>query len=348
MKVSDFGTIDDQKIKLYTLTNQQGMEVQITNYGGIIKSIKVPDRAGKFENVTLGFDNFPSYLNADYFFGALIGRYGNRIAYGKFSLNGDNYILATNNGSNHLHGGNKGFDKVIWAANEKIKGQIVGVQLTYMSKDMEEGYPGNLEVIVHYWLTNENELKIHYKAKSDKTTICNLTNHAYFNLAGKDSVLNHELMINADYYTPVDKTLIPTGKLEKVEGSPFDFRTAKPILSQINENHSQLKIGNGYDHNFVLNKKSKGLELAASLYEPNSGRFMEVFTEEPGIQFYTSNFLDCGIVGSENKIYTEHYAVCLETQHFPDSPNQADFPSITLNAGELYETTTIYKFSVKA
>ncbi|PYV05064.1 MAG: galactose-1-epimerase [Acidobacteria bacterium] len=341
-----FGKTPDQKvIDLYTLTNAHGVEARITNYGGILVSLKAPDRNGKLADVVLGFDGPEGYLkNNTPYFGAVIGRYGNRIAKGRFSLNGREYRLALNNGENHLHGGIKGFDKVVWGAREVKRGPALA--LNYVSKDGEEGYPGNLSVSVVYTLTDNNELKIEYSATADKATILNLTNHTYFNLAGEGSILNHEVMINADRFTPVDQGLIPTGELRSVKGTPMDFTQPAAIGARIEQQDEQLLLGKGYDHNFVLNGGGAPA-LAARVYEPVSGRVLEVYTTEPGVQFYTGNFLDGSIKGKGGQVYQRRYGFCLETQHFPDSPNKPDFPSTVLKPGEKYATTTIFKFSAK-
>lgn len=349
MKKTAFGkTADGQQVDLYTLTNSKGMEVAITNYGGIVVSLKAPGRGGQFADVVLGFDSLDGYLQGHPYFGAIIGRYGNRIAKGRFKLNGVEYKLATNNGENHLHGGIKGFDKVVWEARDVSTPQAAALELKYTSKDGEEGYPGNLAVTVVYTLTEDNELKIDYSATTDKDTVVNLTNHSYFNLAGEGNgdILGHEMMINADAFTPVDAGLIPTGELKKVEGTPFDFRKPVAIGARINADDQQIRYGKGYDHNFVLNRKGSGLELAARVVEPKSGRVMEVLTTEPGIQFYSGNFLDGSVKGKGGKAYQHRYGFCLETQHFPDSPNKPKFPSTVLKPGEKYQTTTVYRFSV--
>lgn len=345
MKTSFGQTPDGENVDLYTLTNAGGMEVKIMNYGGIITSIQVPDKAGKLGEISLGYDNFQGYLDQGSYFGALIGRYGNRIAKGRFSLNGETYSLAANNGVNHLHGGTKGFDKVMWEVEPQPASNAL--VLRYLSVDGEEGYPGNLSVKVTYTLAEENELRIDYEATTDKSTIVNLTNHAYFNLkdGGATAILDHEMMINADRFTPVDETLIPTGELREVTGTPFDFRESTAIGARISDDDSQLKMGLGYDHNYVLNGGGS-LSLAARVYEPTTGRVMEVFTTEPGVQFYSGNFLTGGI-SSRGAIYGRRHAFCLETQHFPDSPNQPDFPSVVLNPGETYTTTTVYQFATK-
>lgn len=344
-------TTDFDSIKLYHLKNKSGTEIKITNYGATVTSIKVADRNGDFADIALGYDRVEDYINAvdKPYFGSIVGRYGNRIAKGEFTLDGNTYSLATNNGVNHLHGGVIGFDKVVWDA-KAIKGKgFSGVELTYLAKDREEGYPGNLDIKVTYKLTDDNELAIDYYAVTDKATPVNLTNHTYFNLAGEGNgtILGQELMINADNYTPVDETLIPLGKNVSVKGTPFDFTTAKKIGRDIAKKNKQLKFGGGYDHNFVLNKKTDGMTLAASVYEPSSGRFMEVLTEEPGIQFYCGNFLDGRLKGKSGGPYVYRGGFCLETQHYPDSPNQANFPSTILRPGQTYKTKTVYRFSVK-
>ncbi|HKO79469.1 MAG TPA: aldose epimerase family protein [Chitinophagaceae bacterium] len=338
-----FGTYDGENIIKYTLINPSGMQVSILNYGGTITDIITPDKAGNKENVVLSFDSLSGYLQkGNPFFGSLIGRYGNRIANAKFTLDGKTYTLAANNNGNSLHGGNKGYDKVVWNA-EKLAGDS-SLQLTYTSKDGEEGYPGNLSIKVIYTLTSANELKIDYTATTDKATPVNLTNHAYYNLsAGKDStILGHELSINADKYTEVNDNLIPTGKLPDVKGGPMDFTTAKLIGKDIQQ------VKGGYDHNWILNKKGNDLEKVAALYHPASGRFMEVWTTEPGLQFYSGNFLDGTLTNTRGGArYVKHAALCLETQHYPDSPNQPAFPNTILKPGETYRQTTVYKFSTR-
>ncbi|HWP46191.1 MAG TPA: aldose epimerase family protein [Candidatus Limnocylindrales bacterium] len=342
-------TPDGTPVDLYTLTNDNGMVVKITNYGGTVTSLIVPDRNGKMGDVVLGYDNLDGYLKNNPYFGCIIGRYANRIAKGRFVLNGVEYKLAQNNGENHLHGGIKGFDKVVWNAKEVKAGNGVGVELSYLSKDGEEGYPGNLSVTVTYVLTNNNELKINYLATTDKDTVVNLTHHSYFNLAGagEGDILGHELMINADKFTPVDKTLIPTGELRSVKGTPMDFTQSTAIGARINQEDEQLIFGKGYDHNWVLNIVEGALTRVARVYEPKTGRVMEVFTTEPGMQFYTGNFLDGTITGKGGKVYYQRYGFCLETQHFPDSPNKPQFPSTVLKPGQTYRTTTVYQFSTK-
>lgn len=337
-------------VDLYTLTNASGAEVKITTYGGIVVSLKVPDRNGKLDDVVLGYDNLAGYLknNAAYL-GALIGRYANRIAKGRFSLNGTEYHLAQNNGENHLHGGLRGFDKVVWTGRPLKVRNGVALELTYLSKDGEEGYPGNLSVQVVYTLTDSNELRIDYSAITDRRTIVNLTHHSYFDLAGQGNgdILKHQLFINANQFTPTDAGSIPTGELRKVRGTPFDFTRPTAIGARIDQDDEQLKFGHGYDHNFVLEKNGKSLTLAARAFEPTTGRVMEVFTTEPGIQLYTGNFLDGSITGKDGKVYKQHYGFCLEAQHFPDSPNKPAFPSVVVTPGRKYAQTTIYKFSAK-
>jgi aldose 1-epimerase len=340
---SEFGTTPEGvNVDLYTLTNKNGLRARITNYGGILVSLEVPDRDGNLGDITLGYDKLDGYIANNPYFGALIGRYGNRIAKGSFTLDGVAYQLAKNNGENHLHGGLRGFDKVVWQAEPVETADAVGVKLTYLSPDGEEGYPGNLSCEVTYLLTNENELKISYTATTDKPTPINLTHHSYFNLTcGKRDILGHELTLNADRYTPVDAGLIPTGEIAPVAGTPMDFTKPKTIGAEIDQ------VPGGYDHNYVLNKADSEISLAASVYEPDSGRVMEIYTTEPGIQFYSGNFLDGTITGKGGVVYAKHYGFCLETQHFPDSPNKPDFPSTILRPGETYRHETVHKFSAK-
>ena len=349
LKTKIFGkTSDGTQVDLYTLANSKGMQVSIATLGGIVVTLEVPDRSGKIADVTLGFDSLEGYLKGHPYFGALIGRYGNRIAKGRFSLSGTEYTLARNNGENHLHGGLKGFDKVLWTAKEiqAKDGQVL--ELSYLSRDGEEGYPGNLQVTVVYTLTEANELRMDYRATTDKETVVNLTNHAYFNLAGQGAgdVLAHELFIDADRFTPVNGGLIPTGELRKVDGTPFDFRIPTPIGARIDGSDEQLVAGKGYDHNFVLKGKAGSLRLAARVREPKSGRVLEVLTVEPGLQFYSGNFLDGTLTGKAGKIYKHRYGFCLEAQHYPDSPNNPEFPSTRLRPGEAYRTTTVYRFAI--
>jgi aldose 1-epimerase len=338
-------------VELATLKNSHGLEVQAINYGGIITAIKVPDKSGAVADVVLGFDRPETYWAEPTppYFGAIVGRYGNRIAKGQFTLGGTTYKLATNNGANHLHGGVRGFDKVLWDMATKDTAEGSSVILTRTSPDGEEGYPGNLHATVTYTLTEKNELIVEYRATTDKATPINLTQHTYFNLAGEGSgdILGHQLMINADRYTPVDDTLIPTGELAPVSGTPFDFRQPTAVGARIDADHPQLKAGKGYDHNFVLNKKGPGLQLAARLTDPKSGRTLEVSTTEPGVQFYTGNFLDGTIKGKGGHVYALRGALCLETQHFPDSPNKKAFPSTILQPGKVYSSKTVMTFSAK-
>jgi aldose 1-epimerase len=348
LKKAVFGnTKDGQPVDLYTLTNAAGMEVAITNSGGVVVSIKAPDRNGKFADVVLGFDNFDAYLNNTPFFGALVGRYGNRIANARFTLDGHDYHLAPNDNGNSLHGGLKGFDKRVWQAKDATTKEVPALELAYLSKDGEEGYPGSLSVTVTYSLTPKNELKIDYAASTDKDTVLNLTNHSYFNLAGQGEgdILSHLMTINADRFTPVDATLIPTGELKSVAGTPLDFRKPTAIGARIDANDPQIKFGRGYDHNFVLNRKDGGLILAARVTEPSSGRVLEVLTTQPGLQFYTGNFLDVTVHGKAGKVYPRRSAFCMETQHFPDSPNHPDFPTTILKPGEHFQSTTVFRFS---
>lgn len=331
---------------LYTLTNANGMIVKISTLGGVITEIHTPDRNGQLADICLGFDDSAAYLGESHYFGALIGRYGNRIANGRFALDGETHQLDVNNGINHLHGGQDGFHRRLWEAESFATPKSAGLILSYLSPDGEQGYPGNLEVTVIYELRNDNELRIAFHAISDKATPVNLTNHAYFNLAGQGDILAHELTIVADAYTPVDSGLIPTGELPPVAGTPFDFRTPHAIGARIDADDEQLRHGAGYDHNFVLNKSQTGaLELAARVRDPSSGRVLEVVTQEPGIQFYSGNFLHDGMQG-KGRIYGHRGGFCLEPQHYPDSPNQAEFPSTILRPGAEYTTVMGYRFSV--
>lgn len=343
-----------QQIETFQLKNDNGLKVEITNYGGIITKIIVPDRNGDFADIALGYNTVSEYQKATPYFGAIIGRFGNRIANGSFKLGGKTYNLVKNNEPNgiacHLHGGTKGFDKVIWNAKRINKKGEQGLTLTRRSPDGEEGYPGNLDVTVTYWLTNSNELRIEYAASTDKATPLNLTNHSYFNLKGdgNGTILDHILSLNASRYTPVDQGLIPTGELAPVDNTPFDWRTPHSIGRDIDSTHPQIVYGLGHDHNFALDKSEpKTLTLAATVYEPTSGRVMEVLTTEPGIQFYSGNFLDGSLTGKSGKPYEFRNGFCLETQHFPDSPNQPSFPSSILHPGDEYTSTTIYRFTTK-
>ncbi|MFC2084745.1 aldose epimerase family protein [Bacteroidota bacterium] len=350
IKKSSFGKLDDgSEIYLYTMTNKDNSEVQITNYGAAVVAVKVPDKKGIIEDVVLGFEKLEDYVKIRGFYGAIVGRYGNRIGKGKFTLEGKEYFLSVNDGENHLHGGIKGFDRVTWRVESFSADKNAKLRLSYLSADGEEGYPGNLKVEVVYTFTSNNELKIEYKIKTDKATVINITNHAYFNLSGnlKENILNHELMLNADYFIPVDNGLIPAGEIKSVKNTPMDFTKSHSIGDRINEENEQLKYGLGYDHNWIVKDEGKDLKLAGTLYEPKSGRFMEIYTTEPGIQFYSGNFMDGSHSGHNGIVYNYRYAMCLETQHYPDSPNHNNFPSTVLKPGEIYESTTIYKFSSK-
>lgn len=340
-------TPDGAPIALYTLGNDNGLEVKLTNYGGTIVSILAPDRHGVRADVVLGFDTLAGYLQPHPFLGALIGRYGNRIAQGKFTLNGTEYTLAQNNGPNSLHGGNRGFDKVIWQAQPYESASEVGLKLAYRSAAGEEGYPGSLDVAVVYSLTNDQALRIDYTATTEQDTIINLTNHAYFNLAGTGNILEHEVLLNANHFTPVDATLIPTGELRPVAGTPMDFTRPTAIGARIDQPDEQLSFAGGYDHNWVLNKPDGQLALAATVYEPATGRVLETLTTQPGVQFYTGNFLDGTLTGKGGQLIQQRTGFCLETQHFPDSPNQPTFPSTILSPGETYAQTTVYRFGVR-
>jgi len=343
-------TPDGQAVDLFVLTNRSGAEAAIATFGGVGVSLKVPDRNGKLGDVVLGYDSVEGYVNDKPHLGALIGRYGNRIAHAQFSLDGKTYTLAKNNGENSLHGGLKGFDKVVWSAKEIPAKDGQSLELSYLSKDGEEGFPGNLKVTVTYTLTDTNALRIDYRATTDKKTVVNLTNHSYFNLSGPGSgdILGTVLMIEADKFTPVNASMIPTGELRDVTGTPLDFRKPTAIGARIGQGDEQLKLGNGYDHNFVLRRApgEKNETLAARAVDPASGRVLEVWTTEPGVQLYTANYLD-GVKGKGGVIYNRRTAFCLETQHFPDSPNQPQFPSTVLNPGAVYHTVTTYKFSVE-
>jgi len=338
-------TSDGVQVDEVTLTNASSMEVKIITYGGIVTSIRTPDRNGEIANVVLGFSSLQDYENPHPYFGAVAGRYANRIAKAKFILDGKTYTLAQNNGENSLHGGTKGLDRRVWTVEEST----AGLALTYLSPDGEEGFPGNLVIKVVYSLNDENALQIDYTATTDTPTIINLTNHSYFNLAGEGSgsIENHHLMLNADTYLPVDASLIPTGEIAPVMGTPFDFLIAKAVGAEIRSSHPQMVIGHGYDHNFILNRAdNQSLVLAAQLSEPKSGRVLDVLTTEPGIQFYSGDFLTGELIGSSRNIYRQSDGLCLETQHFPDSPNQPHFPSTELRPGNIYQSTTIFKFSV--
>ncbi|MBN1197898.1 MAG: galactose mutarotase [Bacteroidales bacterium] len=337
-----FGSVDNKEIYLYTLTNRNGIVVKITNYGAIITQIWTPDRNGKSGDIVLGYDSLQGYIDNNPYFGAIAGRYANRISNGKFSLNGTTYNLATNDGKHHLHGGVKGFDKVVWDATEFNDSVSVGLELTYLSQDGEEGYPGNLNVKVQYILNDLNELKTIITATTDKDCPVNLCNHTYFNLTTADTnVLGHILSIVSSQLTDVNDELIPTGTMPPLAGTPMDFNTPHQIGSRMDE------VKGGYDHNYVLDKKPGDLALAATLLDPKSGREVKIYTTQPGIQFYSGNFLDGSITGKGGKVYQKHYGVCLETQHFPDSPNQPSFPNTILKPGEVYNEITVYKFKVE-
>jgi aldose 1-epimerase len=350
-KVASFGkTAKGEAVDLYTLTNDNAMVLKVTNFGATVTELHAPDRNGKMADIVLGFKDLASYLGGTPYFGCVVGRYGNRIALGKFTLDGHTYTLATNNDANHLHGGNVGYDKVVWEATPFEQADRVGVSFQYNSPDGDEGYPGLLEMTVVYTLTNANEFRIDYHATTNKATPVNLTHHSYFNLGGEGAptILDHKLMLNCKYFTPIDAGLIPTGEVRPVAGTPFDFSKPTAIGDRIEQDNEQLKFGQGYDHNFVLDKAVEGeLTLAAKVAETNSGRMMEVWTTEPGVQFYCGNFLDGTATGKAGKPYPRRSGFCLESQHFPDSPNHAHFPSTILRPGEAYDTTTVYRFSTE-
>jgi len=340
----DFGHLSDgQKVDLYVLNNPGGMKAAITNYGAILVSLEVPDKNNEYADITLGYDDLEGYLEETPYFGATVGRYANRIKGAEFTLNGKKYPLAKNDNNNHLHGGIKGFDKRVWNAEPFEKEDSAGITFRYLSPDGEEGYPGNLYCTVTYTLTENNELRIDYEAETDKATPVNLTHHSYFNLKGQGNgdILGHELFLNADKYTPVDKELIPTGEILSVKDTPLDFTEPEAVGERIE------KVPGGYDHNFVLKGEQGTLRLAARVFEPESGRVMEIHTTEPGIQFYSGNFLDGTLKGKSGKIYEKHYGFCLEPQHFPDSPNHPEFPSTILEPGDKYSTATVFRFSLK-
>jgi aldose 1-epimerase len=338
-------TADGTAVAIFTLTNRHGMVVRAMTYGGIITSIRVPDRHGAFADVVLGFDTLEPYLGRHPYFGAIVGRYGNRIGGARFSLDGQTYTLAANNGVNHLHGGARGFDKHVWEA--RVLADVVGVELSRTSPDGEEGYPGTLAARVRYTLTDANALVIDYGATTDKATPVNLTQHTYYNLAGTGDILGHQVTLHADRFTPIDAGLIPTGQLAAVEGTPFDFRTATAVGARIDQEDAQLKNGLGYDHNFVLNRTGGGLQPAAQVVEPASGRVLDVSTTEPGVQFYSGNFLDGSLAGKGGVVYQRRTGLCLETQHFPDSPNQPQFPSTILRPGSTYRSQTVLTFGTR-
>jgi len=347
---AEFGkTPDGKAVYVYTLKNAKGMEVEALTFGGIIRSLRVPDRFGRVDDVVLGFDSLDGYLKNPAYFGGIIGRYANRIARGKFVLDGKTYELAVNNAPNHLHGGIKGFDKVVWGAESFKKDKSVGVVLTYSSPDGEEGYPGTVDLRVTYTLDAHNTFTVDYEAKTDAPTPLNLTQHSYFNLAGEGSgdVLGHVVLLTAGHLTPIDSMLIPTGQIRSVAGTPFDFRTPHAIGERIEANNEQLRFGNGYDHNFQLDRDGPGIVLAAHVEEPTSGRILEVFTTEPGVQFYTGNFLDGTLIGKSGEPYGKRSGFCLETQHFPDSPNHPEFPTTILRPGETFRSQTVFAFAAR-
>lgn len=346
---SRLGIREGRPVNLYKLTNAHGLEVDAMNYGGIIMSIRVPDKNGKFADIVLGHENMEGYIPNPTYFGAIVGRYANRIANGEFTFDGKTYHLPKNDGPNTLHGGTtRTFDKVVWDA-QPLKGKT-GVTFTYLSKDGDDGFPGNLTVKVTYTLNNDNELIVDYEATTDKATPINVSQHSYFNLKGEGNgdILDHEIMINADKFTPVDQNLIPTGELWPVKGTPFDFTTPTKIGAHIEDHYEQLTLGHGYDHNFVINRSGSGMVLAARVTEPTTGRVLEVSTTQPGVQFYTGNFLDGTITGKHGHVYKRRYGFCLETQHFPDSPNHPNFPNTILRPGETFHETTAFKFSTTA
>lgn len=350
VKQEVFGrTPDNKEVDLYTLTNLNGLTVGIATYGAIVVSLEVPDRNGQLADVVLGYDTLQGYLKDTAYLGATVGRVAGDIARARFTLDGREYRLAKTRGENHLHGGIKGFNSVVWDAEPIEQLDAAGVKLSYLSVDGEEGYPGNLRSSVLYMLTNANELRIVYEATTDAPTPVNLTHHSYFNLAGQGvgDILDHELTLYADLFTPIDEGQIPTGELRSVQGTPMDFTTATAIGARIDADDEQVRLGSGYDHNWVLRNVDRSLALAAEVFEPGSGRFMEVYTTEPGVQFYTGNFLDGSLVGKNGKVYEQRYGLCLEAQHFPDSPNQPDFPSTILRPGGIYTQETTYKFSTR-
>ena len=352
MKPSTFGVLaDGREVLEYTIANSAGMSARIINYGATIRSLSVPDRDGNIEDVVLGYDSLQGYVNGSEYFGAVVGRYGNRIAKGQFTLDGQQFQLTINNGENHLHGGKIGFNKVLWDAEVLNDSDVPAIRFTYVSRDGEEGYPGTVTLKVTYALTDDNELRINYEGMTDKPTILNPTQHSYFNLSGNfaETILGHSLMIEADKFTPVDEGLIPTGELASVENTPLDFRQPQTIGARIDDPFEQLVLGKGYDHNWVLrNYTGPGdVHKAAELYEPGSGRVMTVFTDQPGLQFYSGNFLDGSAIGKNGIAYGHRTGLCLEAQVFPDSPNHPDFPSATLYPGQVYRQTTIYQFSTR-
>ena len=348
LTVADWGEVDGEVVRLFALANAGGAEVQIVEYGGIVVRIRVPDREGRLGDVALGFDSLDAYVAGNPFFGTITGRYANRIAGARFELDGVAYGLARNNGANSLHGGVRGFDKVVWRGEPTDAGD--GVALTYVSPDGEEGYPGTLTTTVTYSWSDANELSIDYRAETDRATVVNLTNHSYFNLAdgGASSVLRHQVTINAERYTPADEEAIPTGEIAPVAGTPFDFRHPRTLGERIDTDHPQIRSSGGYDVNYVLDGAGGELALAATVFEPTSGRVMDVLTDQPGVQLYTGNYLDGSLIGTGGIAYARHSALCLETQHFPNSPNQPSFPSTVLRPGQVYATTTVYRFGTRS
>ncbi|MDP4644597.1 MAG: galactose mutarotase [Opitutales bacterium] len=347
--LNDFGEFEGKPVTLYTMTNEQGMVAKITDYGGIVVSLLVPDRDGKLEDVVLGFEDFAAYEADEGWYGAITGRTANRIKHGKFSIDGNNYQLATNNGPNHMHGGVKGFNKKLWKGTASVINGEPQLKLTYTSPDGEEGFPGKLEITTTYTLTTDNGLQIQYEATTDKPTICNITHHSYWNIGGPDSksILEQELQMFADTYNPTDENYIPTGEIRSVAGTPFDFSQPKPIGRDIDADDVQLKIGKGYDHNFVINGEPGTLRPVARLHDPKSGRMMEMLSTDHGVQVYSGNWFDGSVVGRGGIPYTHRIAICFECQHFPDAINQPNFKSPILRPGEVYEKTTVYRFSVQ-
>ncbi|MYB36042.1 MAG: galactose mutarotase [Gammaproteobacteria bacterium] len=348
MTIANFGTLGSQPVRLFTLTNESGAQVQVIEYGGIVLRIRVPDREGRIGDVALGFDSLDAYVAGNPFFGTITGRYANRIAGARFELDGVAYGLARNNGAHSLHGGVRGFDKVVWRGEPTDTGD--GAAFTYISPDGEEGYPGTLTTNVTYSWSDANELRIDYRAETDRATVVNLTNHSYFNLAdaGRSSVLDHEVTIHAERYTPADDEAIPTGEIASVAETPFDFRHPRTLGERIDAEHPQMRASSGYDVNYVLDGEDGALTLAATVFEPRSGRVMDVLTDQPGVQLYTGNHLDGSLIGTGGTAYPQHSGLCLETQHFPNSPNEPSFPSTVLRPGQVYETTTVYRFGTRS
>ncbi|MFP4172796.1 MAG: aldose epimerase family protein [Candidatus Hydrogenedentota bacterium] len=348
IRVRPFGETEaGEAIDLYTLVNAEGAQAEITNYGGILVSLMMPDQEGEFDDIVLGFDTLDEYLQGHPHFGATVGRYANRIANAEFTLDGETYTLTANDGDNHIHGGEQGFDKVVWRAQAYTTANGPALRLYYVSEDGEEGYPGALDVMVTYTLTNDNELRADFHAETDEPTICNLTHHSYFNLAGEGDILDHVVMMPAEHFTPVNDELIPAGEVQSVEDTPFDFTEPTPIGARIDEENEQLEQGGGYDHNWVYDKEDGELTLMARVTEPESGRVMEVLSTKPGMQFYTGNFLDGSLTGKDGWVYEQRHGFCMEPHYFPDTPNQPDFPSAVLRPDETYDHTIVYRFSVE-